>query len=89
MQQPGILIQSRPGAIQGDGAGEWLTPGRFALVLGALILAAFPQVVLGLNTFVVRDFGFFAYPSAFYQRECFWRGELPLWNPYASVSLAL
>jgi hypothetical protein len=60
----------------------WLTPGRFALVLGALIFAAFPQVVLGLETFVVRDFGFFAYPLAQYQRECFWRGELPLWNPY-------
>lgn len=60
----------------------WLTPGRFALVLGALVFAAFPQVVLGLETFVVRDFGFFVYPLAQYQRECFWRGELPLWNPY-------
>lgn len=60
----------------------WLTPGRFALVLGALVFAAFPQVLLGLETFVVRDFGFFAYPLAQYQRECFWRGELPLWNPY-------
>src|SRR6266850_3924915 len=62
--------------------GDWLTPGRFALVLGLLIFAAFPQVVLGLQTFVVRDFGFFAYPLAHFQRECFWRGELPLWNPY-------
>src|SRR5215471_17518094 len=59
-----------------------LSPGRFALLLGALVLAAFPQVLLGLQTFVVRDFGFFAYPLAHYQRECFWRGELPLWNPY-------
>jgi len=59
-----------------------LTPGRFALLLGLLIFAAFPQILLGLQTFVVRDFGFFSYPAAFYQRECFWRGELPLWNPY-------
>jgi hypothetical protein len=59
-----------------------LSPGRFALVLSILIFATFPQVLLGLQTFVVRDFGFFAYPLAYYQRECFWRGELPLWNPY-------
>ncbi len=62
--------------------GDWLTPLPFALVLGLLIFAAFPQVLLGLATFVVRDYGFFAYPLAHFQRECFWRGELPLWNPY-------
>ena len=62
--------------------GDWLTPGRFALVLGLLIFASFPQVVLGLQTFVVRDFGFFAYPLAHFQRECFWHGELPFWDPY-------
>lgn len=58
------------------------TPGRFALLLGLLIFAAFPQILLGLQTFAVRDFGFFSYPVAFYQRGCFWRGEVPLWNPY-------
>jgi hypothetical protein len=47
-----------------------------------LIFAAFPQVLLGLQTFVVRDFGFFVFPLAYYQRECFWHGQLPLWNPY-------
>ncbi len=62
--------------------GDWLSPGRFALALAVLIFALFPQVLLGLQTFVVRDFGFFAYPLAHYQRECFWRGQLPLWNPY-------
>src|SRR5262245_16629917 len=35
-----------------------------------------------METFVVRDFGFFAYPLAHFQREAFWRGEVPLWNPY-------
>ena len=64
------------------GVADWFSPGRFALMLAALIFAAFPQVLLGWQTFVVRDFGFFAYPLAHYQRECFWRGELPLWNPY-------
>ena len=64
----------------------WVTdgfsPGRFAGLLALLIFATFPQVLLGWQTFVVRDFGFFAYPLAHFQRECFWRGELPLWNPY-------
>lgn len=59
-----------------------ISPWRFGLLLALLILAMFPQVVLGLETFVARDFGFFAYPLAHFQRECFWRGELPFWNPY-------
>jgi hypothetical protein len=73
---------------------DWLTPGRFAVILAGFIIVAFSQVLAGLDlaafphiftepkTFVIRDFGFFAYPLAHYQRECFWRGELPLWNPY-------
>ncbi len=60
----------------------WFTPVRFSFLLGLFIFASFPQVLLSLETFVVRDFGFFAYPLAHYQRESFWRGELPLWNPF-------
>ena len=63
-------------------ADEWLTSGRFALLLGLLIAAAFPGVLLGSTTFIIRDFGMFSYPVAFFQRQCFWRGELPLWNPF-------
>ena len=55
---------------------------RFGILLALLILATFPQVLLGLETFVIRDYGFFAYPLAYFQRECFWHGELPFWNPY-------
>jgi hypothetical protein len=61
---------------------EWLTPGLFALVLSILIFVAFPQVLLGVETFIIRDYGFFAYPLASFQRDCFWHGELPFWNPY-------
>lgn len=68
-------------------AGELITPLRFSLLLGAFILAAYYKVLLGMETFVVRDFGFFAYPLAHYQGECFWRGELPLWNPYNNCGL--
>jgi len=58
------------------------TPGRFALLLALLVFAAFPQVVTGIQTFVARDFGFFAYPLAHFQQDCFRHGELPFWNPY-------
>src|SRR5215471_17799274 len=61
---------------------NWLTRGRFALLLGVLVFIAFPHVVLGLETFVFRDFGRFGYPLAYFQRECFWHGHLPFWNPY-------
>ena len=58
------------------------TPVRFGIFLALLVFASFPQVVLGLETFVARDFGFFAYPLAHFQQQCFWRGEIPFWNPY-------
>jgi hypothetical protein len=60
---------------------SWFTPGRFAALLAVLIVACFPQVVAGLETFFYRDFSLFGYPLAFYHRESFWRGEMPLWNP--------
>ena len=68
-------------------ADDWLTPRRFAVVLGLLVFATFPSVLLGSQTFVFRDFGLFSYPVAFYQRQCFWRGELPLWNPLSQCGL--
>ena len=64
----------------GSGA-EWLTHGRFAFILAACIFAAYPEVLLGMQTFFFRDFGFFGYPLAYHYRESFWRGEIPLWNP--------
>jgi hypothetical protein len=60
---------------------DWLTAGRFACVLAALIICVFPDVVFGIRTFVFRDFGFFGYPVAHYYRESFWKAEIPLWNP--------
>jgi hypothetical protein len=63
-------------------APDWFTPLRFGILLALLIFVAFPQVLLGLQTFVVRDYGFFAYPLAHFQRGCFRCGELPFWNPY-------
>src|ERR1700739_1088084 len=62
-------------------ADGWFTPGRFALILAALIAATFSGILLGQETFFYRDFGLFGYPLAYYQRERFWHGELPLWDP--------
>ncbi len=60
---------------------NWLTPGRFILFLSVLVLATYPHIILGDQTFVFRDYGVFGYPLAFYHRESFWHGEVPLWNP--------
>ncbi|MGH7941072.1 MAG: YfhO family protein [Limisphaerales bacterium] len=61
---------------------NWFAPSRFAVLLAVLVVASFPQVILGLQTFVVRDFGFFAYPLAYFQKQCFWHGQIPFWDPY-------
>jgi hypothetical protein len=66
---------------------QWLTTGRFAVILGLLVFATFPGVLLGSTTFIIRDFGLFGYPLAYYHRQSFWRGELPLWNPLSSCGL--
>ena len=66
-----------------DGAGaDWSAPQRFALVLAVMIFIPFWNVLLGFETFGLRDFGVYSLPTAYFQRECFWRGELPLRNPF-------
>ncbi len=58
-----------------------LTLRRFAALLAATLAVTFPDVLLGAGTFIFRDFGLFSFPLAHFQRECFWDGELPIWNP--------
>ncbi|MBU6399228.1 MAG: YfhO family protein [Verrucomicrobia bacterium] len=70
-----------------DALDAWFTPGRFAGMLALLIVAAFPDVVSGAGTFFLRDYGIFTYPLAYYQRQSFWRGELPLWNSLSSCGV--
>jgi hypothetical protein len=76
------LRVQQPANQTGNPIDPWFTLWRFALLLALLVFAAFPQVILGLETFVVRDYGFFAYPLAHFQQDCFRHGELPFWNPY-------
>ena len=53
-----------------------------------LAFASWPDVLLGDASFVLRDYSVFGYPIAHYHRECFWRGELPLWNPLNNCGLS-
>ena len=61
---------------------KWFSPGRFALFLAALIAICFSGILTGTESFVLRDYTLFGYPLAHFHRECFWRGEWALWNPY-------
>jgi hypothetical protein len=70
-----------------DAGGDWSSPRRFALLLAALIFAAFWNVLLGVDTFAVRDFGLFSFPVAYFHRQCFWKGEMPWWNPLSCCGL--
>ena len=65
----------------------WWEPKRFAFLLAGLLFAAYPDVVLGSGTFFYRDYGLYGYPVAHYFRECFWRSEIPLWNPYNNCGI--
>src|SRR6185437_16809435 len=77
----------KPENISESGAYAWLTPGKFALLLGVLIVAFFPDAVFLDRGFVFRDFGIFTYPNAYFQRESFWHGEIPLWNPFNNCGI--
>jgi hypothetical protein len=70
-----------------SGSHDGITPRRFGIALALIILAAFPAVIFGSQTFVYRDFSTFAYPLALYHRESFWAGEFPLWNPLNSFGI--
>ena len=70
-----------------DARDAGLTSGRFALVLGLLVILTFPGVLLFGQTFVFGDFGMFGSPLAHFTRESLGHGELPLWNPYNCCGL--
>lgn len=76
--------QTGPVTASHDGGMGWLSPGRFAVALGLVLLISFPQVLAGYESFGYLDFGQFAYPVAFYHREAFRNGVLPLWNPLSN-----
>jgi hypothetical protein len=64
----------------GAGVPAWAV----GLGLLACLFAAFPKVMLGLESFVYRDYGVLGYPFIQFHHESFWRGEFPFWNPYSN-----
>jgi hypothetical protein len=80
-------LPPRDVALLKTSAQEALSPRAFAGLLALLIFLLFPDVLLGVRTFVFRDFGLFSYPLAHYFRESFWRGEVPLWNPLSNCGI--
>ena len=80
-RMPGVSVASP------NDADAWFTPQRFVAMLAILIGLTFLRVITGQETFFYRDFGVFGYPLAQYHRECFWRGEIPLWNPLNNCGL--
>src|SRR5690348_17296230 len=61
---------------------RWFRPRRFGILLALMVIATYPQVILGLQTFVARDYGFFAYPLALFQKDLFWNDNIPFWDPF-------
>jgi hypothetical protein len=70
--------------VAGLGAGLEITPLRFGLMLAGLLSLWHPGILLGTTTFFYRDYGVLGYPFIHFHRECFWAGELPLWNPLSN-----
>jgi len=62
----------------------WLTPWRFTAIVTLLLVASFPKVLLGFESFYYRDYGVLGYPFVYYHHAAFWRGEFPLWNPLSN-----
>lgn len=60
---------------------QWLEFRGFLLLLGTVLAIRHYDLLLGLRTFVLKDFGIFSYPQFHYVGESLWRGEIPLWNP--------
>src|ERR1019366_49153 len=75
------MFWNRPEPGPPQDADKCFPPWRFAALLAILVGAAYPEVLFGQGTFFDRDFALFGYPLAYYHRESFWRGEIPLWNP--------
>lgn len=72
---------SKSDAPRPDDGTAWITTGRFAAILAALIAILFWDVLLGSHAFFYRDYAFYSHPNAQFLSQSIWRGEIPLWNP--------
>lgn len=60
---------------------------RFGGFLFIVQFILFPGVILGQESFIYRDFGFFGFPLAHFYREALLNGELPMWNPLSNMGI--
>lgn len=73
--------------------GEPERPGKrlgflsFAVGLGLLLGLRFDSVILGHDSFTLRDFSMFGYPLAAHLQASLFAGELPFWNPLNQAGL--
>ena len=63
---------------------EFLTAGRFALLLALALVVMFFRVLLAGETFYYRDFGVLAIPVATFHKMSILGGDIPFWNPYSN-----
>lgn len=63
---------------------QWFAPWRVGLLLAALMVAAFPGIVAGTETFFRSDYGVIGYPALDFLRDAVRSAKLPLWNPYSN-----
>ena len=62
---------------------------RAVLLMTAILAVFFYDVLLGWNSFYLRDVAQYYYPAKHVMREIVRGGELPLWNPYFSAGQPL
>jgi uncharacterized membrane protein YfhO len=79
--------QPTPASPINAGIDAIFTPARLCVLLFLLMLALFPEIILGSHAFFYRDAGLFGYPAAYYIKNSLWHGELPLWNPYSTCGI--
>ena len=66
---------------------EWFSPWRIGLLLGLLLVTAFPGIVAGTQTFFRSDYGVIGFPALDFLADAFRSAKLPLWNPYSNCGV--
>jgi hypothetical protein len=79
-------MNSQPPGLRTDFDQEF-TASRLMWLLGLLMFVYCPEIIFGTHALFYRDAGQFGYPVGIYLRDCLWRGEIPLWDPYSDCGI--
>jgi len=80
VSEPALTVPTAP-------AETWFGVGKLLLVLLGLMVAMNPEIFFKGHVFFYRDAGIFNYPAAYYHRNSFLNGEIPLWNPFNNCGI--